>query len=209
MTLSIGDAVTIDSFEGFGGSAIVTKTRESLTNKYQVRMKDGGEPFWAHDFEIIELRPRATIAKIDSRIQTYEHIQIVQGLMGKVIRNLQDRQRDHDQSKLKSPEVEVFDVMIPGLAASTYGTSEYVAMLAEMKPALDHHYSHNSHHPEYYPNGLLGMSLMDLIEMICDWEAATLRHNDGDIQRSMEVNQKRFGYSDELKQVFKNTVASW
>jgi hypothetical protein len=39
-----------------------------------------------------------------------------------------------------------------------------------------------------------------------DWKAATLRHADGDILKSIEINQKRFGYSDDLKEIFKNTV---
>ena len=50
------------------------------------------------------------------------------------------------------------------------------------------------------------MNLVDLIEMICDWKAASERHADGDIYKSIEINQKRFGYSDELKQILKNTI---
>ena len=50
------------------------------------------------------------------------------------------------------------------------------------------------------------MNLVDLIEMICDWTAATLRHDTGDIVKSIEINQKRFNYSDELKEIFLNTV---
>ncbi len=204
--LNVGDTVNVDSYEGFGGIARIIGTRPSETGRYRVLMLDGSQSeFWAHDFEICELRQNP-IEKIDSRIQTYEHIQTVQRLLGEAIRDLQERQRVHDQSKLKSPEVEAFDEWTPKLNASAYGTPEYAAMLAAMKPALDHHYAHNSHHPEYYADGIRGMSLLDLIEMICDWQAATLRHNDGDIQRSIELNQKRFGYSDELKQIFKNTV---
>jgi hypothetical protein len=52
----------------------------------------------------------------------------------------------------------------------------------------------------------MGMNLIDLIEMLCDWKAATLRHNTGDIYKSLDINQKRFGYSDELKHLFKNTI---
>jgi len=50
------------------------------------------------------------------------------------------------------------------------------------------------------------MNLIDLCEMISDWKGATLRHNDGDILKSIELNQKRFSYSDELKQILINTV---
>lgn len=79
-------------------------------------------------------------------------------------------------------------------------------MLAEIKPALEHHYANNTHHPEFYPDGIRGMSLLDLVEMLCDWKAATLRHADGDIRKSIEINQSRFKYSDELKQVLLNTL---
>lgn len=55
--------------------------------------------------------------------------------------------------------------------------------------------------------GLYGMSLLDVIEMLVDWWAATKRHHDGDIRRSIKINQARFGYSDELKQIFLNTIS--
>ncbi len=101
----------------------------------------------------------------------------------------------------------MFDEYTPKLAASTYGSDEYKAFLAAMKPALDHHYAANSgHHPEGNPRGIQGMSLVDLTEMLCDWLAATRRHADGDIRRSIEINQKRFGYGDELKQILLNTL---
>ena len=50
------------------------------------------------------------------------------------------------------------------------------------------------------------MNLVDIIEMICDWKAATMRHADGDIKRSIEINKKRFGYGDELEAILLNTV---
>ena len=33
-----------------------------------------------------------------------------------------------------------------------------------------------------------------------------MRHNDGDIMKSIEINQERFGYSDDLKQLLINTA---
>jgi hypothetical protein len=142
----------------------------------------------------------------DSRIATYEHIQQVQNLLMVCIGDLQERLLVHDQSKLVSPEKEIFDEFTPKLATSTYGSDEYKSFLAGMKPALDHHYANNSHHPEYFAEGIRGMSLIDLLEMLCDWKAATMRHNDGNILRSIEINQQRFGYSDELKQILLNTI---
>ena len=50
------------------------------------------------------------------------------------------------------------------------------------------------------------MSLIDLIEMIADWMAASTRNPNGDIINSIEKNQKRFGYSDEMTEILKNTA---
>ena len=138
--------------------------------------------------------------------ETYSHKQQVNRLVSKVAKSLIDRGIEHDNSKLGEFEVDIFTKYTPKLATSTYGSDEYKQFLKEMKPALDHHYSHNSHHPEFYENGIMDMDLVDLIEMICDWYGATLRHNDGNIYDSIEINQKRFGYGDELKQIFINTV---
>jgi len=64
-------------------------------------------------------------------------------------------------------------------------------------------------HPDLRETGnISGMNLIDLIEMLCDWKAAGLRHDDGDLMKSIEINQERFGYSDELAHIFRNT-ARW
>ena len=327
-------------------------------------------------------------------LQTKDHISEVRKELLMVINNLADRAQNHDASKMSDIEVDTFVEFTPKLKNSTYGSEEYKGFLEQMKPALEHHYAKNSHHPEFgykdeiwkdvvgyegmyeissfgrvrsverkvarpdgngdlkiyqrelllqptpkgylrvqisrdgyrkncmvhrlaatafipnpenkaevnhrdgnkknnnisnlewatasenqthaYETGLkqpcfkyfvhcveldivtagtekmwkellargydkvssasiwrsmdregkhcgltfvgysveegspqsmvLGMSLFDLIEMICDWRAATRRHADGDILKSIEINQKRFGYSDELKQIFYNTV---
>src|SRR5690625_2942452 len=126
--------------------------------------------------------------------------------MGEIIGKLVERSLDHDASKLKSPELEIFTEYTPKLKSSTYGSDEYKGFLKEMKVGLDHHYAKNSHHPEHYTNGIRGMDLLDIIEMVCDWKAATMRHDDGDIMKSIEINQKRFGMSDELTSIIRNTV---
>ena len=51
------------------------------------------------------------------------------------------------------------------------------------------------------------MTLVDLLEMLCDWKAASLRHAHGDIQTSITINQDRYGYSEELATILRNTIA--
>jgi hypothetical protein len=112
----------------------------------------------------------------------------------------------HDQSKLESPEVEAFTEYTPKLAGCTYGSEEYKGYLAAIKPALDHHYANNKHHPEHWANGVNDMNLLDVLEMLCDWKAASERHNDGNIQKSIEINSKRFNLSPQLTEILKNTA---
>jgi len=142
----------------------------------------------------------------DSRQDTRDHIQQVRELLGQVVLNLHDRMLFHDESKLKFPEKEAFDTLTPRLKSLTYGSDEYRACLKEMKPAIEHHYAENSHHPEHYPGGVDDMDLLDVIEMLADWKAASLRHADGDILGSLEINRERFKLSDQLYRILTNTI---
>ena len=58
-------------------------------------------------------------------------------------------------------------------------------------------------------SGVSGMTLVDLVEMFCDWCAATERHADGDIFKSIAHNQTRFGFGDVLGEIFRNTAIEY
>lgn len=146
------------------------------------------------------------IEKYDSFQDTCAHIKQVQFQMTQVILDLKRRASTHDLSKFESPEREVFDEMTPKLKSSTYGSEEYKGFLAQMKPALDHHYAHNDHHPEHHGNGIYGMSLLELLEMLCDWKAATMRHSDGDLVKSIRINAGRFGYDANMERMLLKTA---
>lgn len=139
--------------------------------------------------------------------ETRKHRDAVKKLISRLAIALIDRSIEHDVSKLESPEVEIFMEYTSKLKDTTYGSDEYRKYLKEMKKGLDHHYAENRHHPEYFIYGIQGMNLVDLIEMLCDWKAATSRHANGDIVKSIELNQERFKYSEDLKQVFLNTIS--
>lgn len=143
----------------------------------------------------------------DSYDDTMEHIGKVRVQLWRFRSHLETRALAHDDSKLHPPEKETFDAVTPKLKALTYGSDEYKAALAEMGDALKHHYAHNSHHPEFHEDGINGMSLLDVIEMIADWKAASERHADGDILKSLEINRERFHISDQLYSILLNTVS--
>lgn len=147
--------------------------------------------------------------KYDSTQETLKHIRNVHYLIEDIIILLIGRAKAHDASKLKSPEKEIFDEWTPRLSASTYGGEEYKNMLRQMRPAVEHHQKNNRHHPEYFEEKeIAGMDLIDLIEMICDWKAATLRHDNGNINRSIEINKNRFSMPQMLVDIFNNTIVN-
>ena len=143
---------------------------------------------------------------MDSRHDTLEHISRVQVRIAEVQANLDDRAALHDRSKLEEPEKAGYDRLVTRLADVEYGTLPYLLALKEAKDTIAHHYAVNSHHPEHYPNGIAGMSLLDVIEMLCDWKAASERTKQGSIQASLAHNKERFGISDQLASILENTV---
>jgi len=139
-------------------------------------------------------------------LDTKDHVNKVRNLIDKVCSELSKRASEHDASKFGKAEASSFAEITPKLKSTVYGSDEYKANLKSIQPAIDHHYSVNRHHPEHFENGIQGMNLVDITEMICDWCAASARGMGGDIEKSIEINQKRFGFSDDLKQIFMNTV---
>lgn len=107
----------------------------------------------------------------------------------------------HDLSKYGWTETKHFARTAHKLKRTTYGTKEYYYLLEEIKPAIQHHYKRNRHHPEHWSSGIEDMSALDEIEMICDWAAACKKHKDGNPAHSAAINAKRFGYGFE-KHIF-------
>ncbi len=142
----------------------------------------------------------------DSTPDTLAHIKRVNALLLEAASELLKRAAVHDSSKLVDPEKAIFDEFTPKLKGSTYGSEEYKGFLESMKSGLDHHYAENSHHPEHYLTGVDGMNLFDVLEMLLDWKAATERHADGDIRKSLVINKDRFKLSDQTVSILDNTI---
>jgi Family of unknown function (DUF5662) len=150
----------------------------------------------------------------DSRPETYKHITRVHVFLDKVIVNLRNRAYQHDASKLVEPEWSAFNIATPKLATLEYGSEEYRQSLRDLGPALQHHFQHNDHHPEHYAHGVEQMSLMALIEMLCDWRAASertkQRTDDPEkvktFQDGLAHNFERFGIDKQLQSILIATV---
>lgn len=142
----------------------------------------------------------------DSIADTLAHSRRVGQLIGEVVTELVNRMTGHDLSKTRPPEKAVFDECTPKLATTAYGTPEYTAQLEYMGEALRHHYEVNRHHPEHFSDGVNGMNLVDLVEMLADWKAATERTKSGDIDTSLPIQRKRFAIAPQVQQILRNTV---
>ena len=157
----------------------------------------------------------------DSKFDTITHIERVSDLLMAFATELRSRGAIHDDSKLSYPEKDGFDEATPKLKALTYNSPEYLESLALLGETLKHHYSQNSHHPEYYAFDASGelvkedltsgeaiarMSLFDIVEMLIDWLAACERHENGNIRTSIDQNTTRFGLDWQLRSIFQNTI---
>jgi hypothetical protein len=142
----------------------------------------------------------------DSRDDTLEHMRKVEVRINEAIGNLRHRAMVHDDSKLIEPEKSGYDVLTIKLKDCVYGSDDYKAALAEAQPVIQHHYAANDHHPEHWPNGINDMSLLSILEMLCDWKGASERTKQGSIAQSLEVNAKRFGIDPQLASILANTV---
>jgi hypothetical protein len=156
----------------------------------------------------------SAVERYDSRPETRQHIERVRYFLSKAATNLRIRGGQHDRSKLEEPELAAFDEATPKLANMVYGSDEYKASLKALGPALQHHFEHNDHHPEHHPMGVNDMSLMSLLEMLCDWRAASERMKQrtddpekvANFRVGLDHNFERFKIEPQLAMILINTA---
>ena len=139
---------------------------------------------------------------------TQGHIYNVRKLLNKFADVLKQKGETHDQSKLEEPEVY-------GLSAIyleslyEYGSYEYYDKLRRFAEVFNHHYRVNSHHPEHFVNPEHEMTLIDMIEMLCDWFAYK---QDIPIREGVKLIREqcdRFGFSDTIRSLLTNTYREY
>lgn len=141
----------------------------------------------------------------DFLVDLIDHKRRVGLYLQKVANALFGRAVVHDNSKFSPEEYEPYEEAFPNLQKYAYGTEELRAELRKIKPAIKHHFANNDHHPEWHDQGIDGMDLIQLIEMVCDWIAASER-SQADIFKGLEMNKERFKINDQLYCIIKNTV---
>ena len=144
----------------------------------------------------------------DSTEATLAHRRRVQKLMAEATNFLSESAATHDQSKLEEPEKSTFDWAQPRLKHLKIGDDGYERARTHMGEALEHHYAHNRHHPEHHDDGIYGMDIFDLLEMLTDWKAAGERQDPpGTLEASLAYCQKRYGFDDRMADLLRRTAA--
>lgn len=142
--------------------------------------------------------------------ETQSHIDRVRYFLQRIMLYISIRAEGHDASKFHSPEREGYMRLSEKLCGVSYGTPEYAAALASERETIEHHYACNRHHPQHFKNGIDDMNMIDILEMLCDWGA---RHDDahGAFADFLDVQQERYGFSDQLLRIMQNTAeyAGW
>lgn len=128
------------------------------------------------------------------------HIENVRMNLAAFCEDLQKRAAVHDDSKLSEAELPIYEA-VDATPREAFGTPAYYERLGRLKPALDHHYAKNDHHPEYYKDGVSGMNLAALVEMFCDWRASSQ-----DMEKSVNHCCDRFDIPPMLRQIFLNSI---
>lgn len=143
---------------------------------------------------------------LKTRDETMDHIVAVRGTLDAVANQIRVRGKNHDRSKLSPQELPYFAVA-SSLKTLKYGSREYQQALGHLGPALTHHYCKNRHHPEHFDDGMVQMNLIDMIEMICDWNCAAARHgSDHNIFKSINHNRMRFKIPYMVASILWNTA---
>lgn len=152
---------------------------------------------------------KATPTKEDllrTRDETMDHIWAVRSGLEAISNQLRCRGAKHDKSKLSPEELPHFAVA-SSLKTMKYGSREYQQALYHLGPALTHHYANNRHHPEHFEDGIPAMNLVDMIEMVTDWNCAAARHGeDHNIFKSINHNRMRFKIHHQMACILWNTA---
>lgn len=132
-------------------------------------------------------------------------------LMSKMSQEVMSRGNLHDNSKFEPEELPYYVAATEDFEKYPFGTDGYKKAKDSLGSAVIHHYQHNRHHPEHFSDGVKGMNLIDLLEMLCDWKSATQNHPDkpGDMRKSLEWATEKYKISPELAQILYNTARDY
>ena len=116
------------------------------------------------------------------------------------------RAEEHDDSKLKPPEINWL-IEMDKEPKVEYGTPEYFEKIKRWDKFFKHHYKNNSHHPAHYnEQGVYGMTIVDLVEMMCDVISYIKELHVYQASKIIKEQKERFDIDEGIAQILINTL---
>jgi len=137
----------------------------------------------------------------DARLDSLLHIKKVSTNINEIAIEVIKRSIKHDESKFESPEREELDKVVPIIKQGKDAPNYKQAKLGA-ESLMKVHKSKNSHHPEFYKNGIDGMNLLDIIEYLSDMKA----ESKDNLEEILLKNSKKYNWSEQLLNIMKNTA---
>jgi hypothetical protein len=134
--------------------------------------------------------------EIKTLIVFNRHIELVRERLINLAHQLEERAQLHDLSKFQEDEFGGFVEINQVARQFPYGSAEYMESIKNNN-AVALHYSRNSHHPEYHAGGVSDMGLLDLIEMVADWGAASEAYGQTSFEDALKKQTERFKLTPE------------
>lgn len=143
--------------------------------------------------------------QIETEEYIKEHISRVRRHINTFIQLLIRRAENHDKSKLEEPELSWWKEMDKE-PRYPYGSEEYKQKIKRWNKVFKHHYQYNRHHPEHYEYGVSEMTLIDIVEMMCDWLGYKDTTTVTEALKVCDEQMARYDISEELRQIIFNTL---
>lgn len=146
-------------------------------------------------------KPETSIEK------TLFHKARVSELLSSAAMELLQRGAVHDDSKFEPIEADrlrQMDELIAREGNVAFGSPEYEERKKLLGPMLTEHYRRNSHHPEHFGNGVNGMNLFDVLEMLLDWKAASERGEAHVL--GLKAGVAKYAIDAQLAEILENTA---
>lgn len=143
--------------------------------------------------------------QIDTEEYIKGHISRVRKHINTFVQLLLKRAINHDKSKLEEPEISWWKEMDKE-PRYPYGSEEYKQKIKRWDKVFKHHYKYNRHHPEHYEYGVSEMTLVDIVEMMCDWLGYKDIITISEALKVCDEQMRRYNIPDGIRQIIFNTL---
>lgn len=126
------------------------------------------------------------------------HRDNIQTALSRIVNEIEERGLRHDLSKFKEDEAEGFVRINKTARNCEYGSEEYENTMVKEKGedgCITKHFSRNRHHVEFHDSAH-DMTFIDIIEMVCDWWAASKTYGTNTLQKKLPELKEQGDFSE-------------